>query len=246
MYSKFCNNLKMIFMTRKLIIITVLSVALYPSLFGQKISNIDFDKIRIATQDNLSNFYYPSLIERFQQPHSILTEDEYEHLYYGNVYSDDYNPYGGISDSNENRFRELFGKAKFAEAIPYGEEIIKKNPVNIQILHYLLICHHELGDKLNAEKYANKYFPLINVILGSGDGSSVHTAYVIVMVPDEYELLNFLELTVTGRKTLYEQKMDVFKIRTAGQKVAKGQKKIKELYFNISKPFGFQQQGKRE
>lgn len=225
-------------MIRKIKIIIIVSVALYQSMYGQKISNIDFDAIKLAIQDSSSIYYYPLLMERFQQLNSYRTEIEYMYMYYGNVYSDKYNPYGEISDSNEKKFRELFRQKKFDEAIPYGQEIIRKNPINLQILHYMLICHHEIGDKITAEKYANMYFPLLNVIKNSGDGNSINTAYVVIMVSDEYEILNSLGLTIKNRQTLYGQQTDVFKISSAGQKPSKGEKKIKELYFNVSKPLG--------
>ena len=224
-------------MLRKIKIIVVLLLALYQSSYGQKISNIDFNEIKLAIQDSSSIYYYPLLLERFQRFNSVLTEWEYKYIYYGNVYCDTYNPYG-LSDNNEKKFRELFRQSKFDEAIPYGQEIIRRNPINIQILRLLTTCYHEIGDKSNAEKYANMIFPLLNAIYESGDGSSVNTAYVVVMVSDEYEILGALGLTIKNRRTLYEQKTDVFKISSIGQKPQKGQKKIKELFFNVSKPLG--------
>jgi len=223
-------------------IIVIFSVALYQSLYGQKISNIDFDEIKLVIQDSSSIYYYPLLIERFYQSNSYLLENEYKYIYYGSVFSDGYNPYG-LSDNNEKKFRELFRQSKFDEAIPYGQEVIRKNPINIQILRLLTTCYHEISDKSNAEKYVKMLFPLLNVIYGSGDGSSVSTAYVVVMVSDEYEIISSLGLTIKNRRTLYEQQTDVFKISSIGQNPPKGQKKIKKLFFNVSKPLGsFRQQ----
>ena len=218
-------------MTRKIKIILILFVALYQSLHGQKISNIDFDEIKLAIQDSSSILYYPLIIERFLQ-NSNLMEIEYKYIYYGSVFSDSYDPYGGLFDNNEKKFRELFRQEKFDEAIPYGQEIIRKNPINLQILNYMLVCHHKIGDKNNAEKYAKMYFPLLEVISNSGDGSSINTAYVVIMMSDEYEILNKQGLKIINRRTLREQQTDLFEVSSIDQN------EIKELHFNVSKPLG--------
>ena len=215
------------------VVIVLLSVAMSHSLFGQKVSNIDFDEIKLATQDSSSNYYYPSLIERFYNLDASLSKKEYEYIYFGNVFTDHYNPYG--SSESEKKFLEMFRQGKFDEAVLYGQEVISENPVNLGILFRMLICHHRLGDKVNAQKYADMYYPLISAIYRSGDGKSIKTAYVVIKVSDEYVVLNDLDLTMT--KQALVGYTDVLTINTIGQKAPKGQKKIKSLYFNVSKPF---------
>lgn len=231
-------------MTRQKLIIVLLIVSITQYIFGQKISNIDFDSIKLTTQDSSSNNYYPLLLNRFQQCDTTLTETEYKFIYYGNIYKESYNPYG--TSDNEKKFIELYKQEKFNEAIPYGQEVIIENPVNIKVLYKMLVCHHKLGHKLTAKKYADMYFPLLNVIYSSGDGKSIKTSYVVIKVSDEYEILRDLELTMT-RQSLVED-TDVLTIETKGQKHKKGNKKIKSLYFNVSKPLGnlLQQFNKKE
>jgi tetratricopeptide (TPR) repeat protein len=224
-------------MKRQIKIIVLLSVNLYQSLYGQRISNVDFDEIKLAIQDSSSNYYYPLLIERFQQFDSTFTEKEYKYIYYGNVYSEGYNPYGMTGKDNGIKFNALFNQAKFDEAIPYGQEIIKENPINLRILFKILVCYHQLGDTPSAQKYANMYFPLLDVIYNSGDGKSTKTAFVVISAHDEYEILNDLELSIT-RQALIGQ-TDLLTINTKGQKKLKGRKKIKELYFDVSKPLSW-------
>ena len=224
-------------MISKIKIIVILSVALFQSLYGQKISNIDFDEIKLAIQDSSSIYYYPLLIERYQQFDTTFTEREYKYIYYGNIYSDRYNPYGMTGNDNGIKFFDLFKQGKFDEAIPYGQEIINENPVNLRILFRILVCYHNLGDRQSAQKYANMYFPLLDVIYNSGDGKSIKTAFVVVSGHDEYEILNDLELTRTAQALIGQT--DVLTINTKGQKTKRGQKKIKELYFDVSKPLSW-------
>ena len=225
----------MIQLEKKLVVL--LLVAMSQSLFGQKISNIDFDEIKLAIQDSSSLYFYPSLIERFHWFDATLSSEDYKYIYYGNIYNDNYNPYG--ESDNEKKFNKIFKEGKYDEAIPYGEEVIKENPVNLEILLKMLLCHHQLGNMETAQNYANVYFPLLSVIYGSGDGKSIETAYVVIKVPDEYVILHDLELTMTTQTLIGST--DKLTINTKEQKQKKGKKKIKSLYFNVSKPFEYLQ-----
>jgi hypothetical protein len=204
-------------------------------LFGQKISNIDFDLIKSQTQDTTSTFYYPVLIQKFLQFDTTLTDKEFCYIYYGNVFTDKYNPYGTGED--EKKFMEFYKQEKFQEAIPFGLNTLIDNPVNLKILYKMLVCYHKLGDKITAKKYANLYFGLLNEIYKSGDGKSIETAFVVIKVNDEYQVLNDLELQSKGQALLSNGPTDRLSIDTKNQKKVKGRKKISELYFNVAKPF---------
>jgi hypothetical protein len=202
-------------------------------LFGQKISNIDFDYIKSNTQDSTSAFYYPVLIQKFLQLDTTLTDKEFCFIYYGNVYTDMYNPYG--IGENEKMFVELYKEEKFQEAIPFGQNTLIENPVNLNVLYRMLFCYHKLGEKTTAKKYATLYFGLLNEIHKSGDGESIETAYVVVKVIDEYRIMHNLGLQSKGQ-ALLRGPTDRITINTKNQKKVKGKKKISELYFNVAKP----------
>lgn len=218
-----------------LLILVILSTT--NLLFGQKISNIDFDLINLQTQDSTSTFYYPVLIQKFLQFDTTLTDKEFCFIYYGNVVTDRYNPYGTSED--EEKFMELYKQEKFKEAIPYGQNTLLNNPVDLKMLYKMLVCYHSLGDKTTANKYANLYFGLLNEIYKSGDGKSIETALVVIKVDDEYQILNDLELQSKGQALLPKGPTDRLSINTKNQKKEKGREKISELYFNVSKPFEY-------
>ena len=198
--------------------------------FAQKISNVDYDLIQKEIKDSSSFYYYPRMIELFNNNIS-LTSEEYIFLYYGNVYYQNYNPYG--YDSKD--FKNLVREAKYQEAIPLGKELLSVNPIDLDLLYNMLICYHYLDIKDTAKIYGSKYFTFIDVIISSGDGKSVKTAYVVNCVSDEYNVLRELELKAKGQALLSDGPTDLLYIDTKGQKKVKGQKKIKEVYFNISK-----------
>lgn len=202
-------------------------------LFGQKISNIDFDNIKSQTQDSTSIYYYPVLIQRFMQFDTTLTGKEFSMIYYGNVFTDKYNPYG--SGKNVDKFMKLYMGKKFKEAIPYGEKALADNPVNLKILFKVLVCFHSLGDKSIAKKYAKLYYGLLNEIYKSGDGKNFESAYVVTNVADEYEILADLELTSIGQALIDDT--DVLTLDTTGQE--NSDKKIEKLYFNVSQSLNY-------
>lgn len=202
------------------------------STFGQKILSVDFDAIKLEIEDSNSTNYYPLLLEQFSNFDSTLTLNEYKLLYYGSTFQKKYSPYG--ADSKESAFYKEYNTKNFKAAIPIGEEILKENPINVTLLFKLMVSHFQLDEETKSKNYARSYYRLLDVIYNSGDGSSIKTAYVVINVSDEYQIISDLRLFNTSQALVGVT--DVLTIDTKNQKVEKGQKKIKELYFNVSKP----------
>lgn len=218
---------------RKLILSSILFLQLTAqNLFAQKVSNVDFNDIKTKSQDNTSVYYYPILLQRFQVFDSTLTQVDINYVYYGNVYYENYNPYDETQD--ETTFKALYKEKKYEDAIEYGLRVFKYNPVNIRVLYNLIVCYDKIGDQVRAQQYANLYFTLLDVIYASGDGKSLNTAYVVINVKDEYEILGDMELQITKQALVRD--VDVLTINTKLQKPDKGENKIKELYFNVRMP----------
>ena len=114
---------------------------------------------------------------------------------------------------------------------------MEENPVNPKISFKLLVCHSVLDDTLKARHYAKRYFPLLDCIYYSGDGNSIETAYVVINVKDEYEILADLELSMTMQSLVGNT--DVLTLNTKNQKVEEGYEKVGKLYFNVSKPLNY-------
>ena len=83
-----------------------------------------------------------------------------------------------------------------------------------------------------ARKLANLYYNLMDVILSSGDGKSIQTAYVVTRVSDEYEIIAEYKLQVKKQQLIGNT--DVMTFDKKAQKNRK--EKIKVLYFNVFFP----------
>jgi len=70
------------------------------SIYSKKISNIDFDDIKDKTTDSTSKFYYPTLLKRFSGGDTLMTKEEFKMIYYGNVFTNEYNPLGNSKDED--------------------------------------------------------------------------------------------------------------------------------------------------
>jgi tetratricopeptide (TPR) repeat protein len=149
---------------------------------AQKISNINYDEIEKNIKDSTSLFFYPKLIKLFSKNNPITIE-EYQHLYYGNVYYKNYSPMS--ANDFDNEFKILVNNKEYKKAIPIGKKSLLINPVNLKTLYKMLICYHNLEIKDSAKIYADKYYTFINVIMLSGDGKSTKTAFVVNCKPNK-------------------------------------------------------------
>jgi hypothetical protein len=220
---------------KKIIICFIILVSVSTAAFPQEFLEIDMDKIEEKMSDSLSYLYYPVLLEKFINFDNTLSQEDYLHLYYGYIFTDMYNPYG--QHENEEEFYDLYFAKKYEEAILLGKEILRSDPINTKIIFKILVCYHQTDNSEMYEKYAIQYYGLLQIIYYSGDGKSAKSAFKVINISDEYEILSELGLQSTGQALIGI--CDRLSIDTKSQEVEKGQEKIKELYFNISLPFEY-------
>jgi hypothetical protein len=202
------------------------------SAFGQKVLTVDFDSVKVKISDQSSAYYYPDLIKRFVDGDTTLTSDDYFYIYYGTAFAENYNPYG--TSDNEEKFYEFYNERKYKKAIPFGEKVLKENPVNLTMSFKMLVCHHVLGDSAGMKKYVLRHLNLQNVIFNSGDGNSIETAYVVLNVSDEYNLLFSME-----RKSIRQALVGDTDVLTTIFEDEKSDKNTKDIYFNVRMPLDY-------
>lgn len=188
------------------------------TLPAQKFSNVDFDAIRRAVSDTGSVYHYPRLWQRFQKFDPSLDQRDYAHLYYGQVYQDSYNP---VNTGLMEREREFFTSQrakKWPQAAAAARDLVRQDPLNLKYNQMAGASLLANSDTASARRHRGRWQRLVNLILTSGDGRSDTTAYVVIRVPDEYQVLAHLGLESTahafkgspGGKRLYS---DVFELK---------------------------------
>jgi hypothetical protein len=216
-------------MTRKIILLAVFFIGI--NAFAQE--NIykipDYQAIEKAIQDKNSTYYYPKLMERLVSNDTLLTHDEYRHLYFGYVFQPKYNAFWRSPD--EKKLNEYYGKEKL-ETKDYDEitKLINHSltdfPFDLKQLNFLGYIYHLKGDDVLAQKTSIKFQSIINAILSSGDGKQCETGFHVILVEHEYILLNVFELQTNGQSLVGN--CDYLKFE-------KGKYKVDGIFFNIQK-----------
>lgn len=228
---------KLIQKMKKIISAIIFTFSTYISV-GQRIVNVDFDAIKKETKDSNSVYFFPTLLERLSKNDSNLDINAYYYIYYGSTYTEQYNPYG--TSNLEDSFLTIYNKGEYRNAIPIGLKVLEENPINLKITFKVMVCYHALDILDSSHTYARKYYSFIDVIYKSGDGKSSESAYVVIEVDDEYQVLADLGLESTGQALLFDNTYgptDLLNLSTQKKKKKKDDNNLKKLYFNVSKPF---------
>ena len=202
---------------------------------GQVISSVNFGEMKMQAADSTSARYYPVLLQRLRSFDTTLTKYDYEAIYYGSVFQQNYQPY---SESVEKSaflvgFREIDQyetDQDRASLIELANRILEQNPIDLEVLIGISILHHHFGITEVTRKYASVYYNFLDIIYQSGDGLCDETAFVVTSVHDEYRIVADLGLHVTGQELIGD--CDVLYFSAKGQKG----KRIKQMFFNVRMP----------
>ena len=200
------------------------------SVVGQSfISKPDYKKIEKNIKDKKSNLYFESLMNRFKNADSTMTLDEKQHLYYGFTFTKDYNPYdrSGILDTIFSKLNEPdTTKINYSDVLHLCNQHVAKSPFDLRIYNAMLYLNEKLDDKANFEKAAVKLRSVVDAIMQSGDGKTKETAYYVIYVTHEYDMISILGYEFGGEQRLIEH-YDYLKLK-------ENPSKIPGFYFDIT------------
>ncbi|WP_125720307.1 DUF4919 domain-containing protein [Flavobacterium ustbae] len=189
----------------------------------------DYKAIEKEISDKNSKFFYPKLMERLVKNDTLLTTEEYRHLYLGYVFQPKYNAFWTAPD--DEKLRTYYNKEKlevqdYDEIIKLANNSITEFPFDLRQLNYLSYIYHLKGDEEAAKVTSYKFHSIMNVILSSGDGKNCETGFHVLMVDHEYILLNLFEIESKGQSLVGDCDYLSFE---------KGVYKVDGIYFNIEK-----------
>ena len=163
-------------------------LAYYSLSYAQKtFKPVNNDEVKKQISDSTAATYYPRLTARLYANDTTLTIDEYRLIYYGFVYQKAYSPYSNYKD---REIKEAFEKNKFDEVIKYCNEAIQINPAAIRSYYYKIIAMARSNQKDSLFEYARKqYFSFMEAIVSTGDGLTCKTAFKVIAVSDEYDVI---------------------------------------------------------
>src|SRR5215213_7342118 len=98
------------------------------TILAQDFKKVDREIIKKEVTDPASSFYYSKLLERFNSFDSLLTDEEYRHLYYGFVFQ---KQYSGYPDQKKKEIIEKINDKNYKKAISFCDDVLKEIPVSL-------------------------------------------------------------------------------------------------------------------
>jgi len=191
----------------------------------------DYKKIRKAILKEKSADYYPALMERYRRTDTSLTVGDYRLLYYGYIYQAGYQPYpfSAYTDSVGSILnRDTLNDGDFGRLIRYETAILEDCPFNLRDLNILGYAYARTGDTALAVLLPYRMDMIIRAILSTGDGKTEKTAFHVISISHEYDLLEVLGLKFGGRQMLTRGGCDYLEVQ-------KNDSHIDGLYFDVNK-----------
>jgi hypothetical protein len=207
-----------------------------PSLCYAQKRSPDYQEIKKKITDTNSVYFHPKLVDRYRRNDTTLQADEYRYLYYGTLFTKEYLNEYDLRPKENGRLsillqrKELSGKEK-RQLVKTLEDVLYKNPFDINSMYILTNVYEKFGDTVNAKLYFNKVSKIIKTILDSGDGLTPETAFHVIDVSHEYAILAVYN---------YELSMQQFKSEPVVcdyLSVKSNKDNVDGLYFNISQIF---------
>lgn len=189
----------------------------------------NYKNIEKNIKDKKSEFYYPKLLAKFEVSDSTMTLEQKRHLYYGYTFQSTYNPYKNslASESlSEIMKKDQLSADDLTEIIKLSTHVLKENPLDIRALNYRLYSLEQQQKYDELKKNLIKLEIIVDALVSSGDGISKETAFYVIDVSHEYDLLAMFGFRYDGEQSLIEH----YDYLT----VAKNDDNVQGLYFDVT------------
>lgn len=168
--------------------------------FAQDEIHVNFTEIKKKVENVNSESYYPKLIKRFNDFDSSLTLEENALIYYGFSFQDDYLK----NKPNEEKLKTFENNKEYEKLKIECQKILDKNPVSLEANNKMGFALFKLGKtEIEWKKYQKRYRDLRKVIVYSGNGLSCESAFKVIYVSDEYNIIyDYFEINKIDRQSL--------------------------------------------
>jgi tetratricopeptide (TPR) repeat protein len=192
---------------------------------GQDQLKIEYEAIKQVVSDQANEYYYPKLLNRYNEFDPSLTLQEYALLYYGFAFQEAYLK----NQLNETKLTHLEKQQDYTAVIEECEKILALDPVSLKANNSMGRALYKLGKpEFDWKKYQTRYRTLRKVIVYSGNGTSPETAFKVIYISDEYNIIHdYFEIPQIIKQSLVEG-YDQFEVAPSQYF------KASKIYFDIS------------
>ena len=194
----------------------------------------DYRQIERNVKEHSSSYYYPKLLEKYLNSEAAMTPEEGRHLYFGYVYQPNYLP---ADTSRYNRLladvlsSQSISANDYTQILQYSDALLEEDPFNLRALNARMLVYAQQNDAEAYKAIARKRRIVQDAIVGTGDGMSEKTAFYVIKVSHEYDILPFMGFTFGGEdKILKGHKVNYLSL-------GKNRFGVERVYFNIKPVF---------
>ena len=196
-----------------LIILLVATLGSYAQ--DEEIKPVNFKKLKKEIKKKKSPYYYPALYERYLALDTTLSVEEFRYLYYGYTFQAEYRPYG-IPSRQDSLIgylsRDELIRAEYSLAARIGGDILIEMPFRLRETFITALTNEMAGNNDLSSRYFNFYEKQVSAIMSTGDGLSTKTAFIVIYVQDEYEMLEVLGFEFNGSQHLLQGGYDMLEL----------------------------------
>ncbi|MBR4118869.1 MAG: DUF4919 domain-containing protein [Bacteroidales bacterium] len=212
-----------------ILIMLLLPFAMFAQEDGDTYTVPDFAEIEQDVNNPSSHYYYPKLFTRFCDGDTTLTPTEWERLYYGYSYQEDYDPYRDVK-YNREKATDLYRKSNHTpeeldKIIHNAMTVLSDYPFELRQMKLLSYAYTQKGERENAAIWEHKLRQLLGVIISSGDGLSPESAWYVISSIHPYDVIYCFGLTPRDY-TFVEPMYDFIEVENG---ITEG------YYFNVSR-----------
>lgn len=166
----------------------------------------DLEAIRAASIDEHSQFYYPTLVRAFLRNDTTMTNVEYQYLYYGTLFQEDFDPYRKpLNPEQLEALAPVLAKSELTPAerqsvLDYAVEAVENDPMSLRQINNRIFAYEQKGSLNLAKIWQNKLNHLLLVIAASGTGADKDNAWIVVAPQHEYDFLNLKGIKATQHR----------------------------------------------
>jgi hypothetical protein len=150
-------------------------------------------------------------------------------LKYADAPGTEYFPMWNLDPEHE-KVVEAYRQGNVDEVLKLADAWLKKCPVDADTHLRVAMCFKEKGDLPSYTYHLGVFYGLLQSITSSGDGLTLKTAFVVISVREEYELLGEIGAKVE-KQSLIDGPCDQMDVSRNGGKVKS------TYYFNVAIPF---------
>lgn len=193
-------------------------------------AGIDLDRVKTETLNPKSAYYYPRLMEEFEDYDTTMTLEDYRHLYYGTMFREDYNPYRRSVYSDiltPLTHKSTHSRAELDTLVKYTQLALLDTPFDLNQINFLIYALRAKGKYNLADIWQYRLNNLLKAIVSTGTGQDSAGAWYILYPRDEATIVNMGKGVSVLRPTFVEPYYDCLEVTDR-------QGKTKSFYFNIS------------